>query len=173
MEPQDLKGIPTGKSDKCWLIRTSEALNGQGIAPPIPNPWYQSAVREIERLEAAVSVKAKEYESACDGHDALEKQVEELKKEAKLHAEAHGNECETLRAEVQDMEADVKKLKDEVETLKMVNDRGENEKIYLRGRIKTLLHQVASLSGILSDVSGKHADRINTGIPTPVHLLNR
>jgi len=223
----EMKGIPTGKSDKCWLIRTSEALNGQGIAPPISNPWYQSAFREIEKLEDAVQTLMNQNNTLNDGikvlkdqatdyskevadlnakllfpswdeamkptREEMEAEVKKLKEEIKLHAEAHNIERETLQAEVkhfkdlnfklscnswteamkptrEEMDAEVKKLNEEVKALR---GNGDNEKVYLRGRIKHLLHQVSSLSGILADVSGKHAERINTGIPTPVHLMNR
>ena len=124
---------------------------------------------------------------------AREARIDELVKEAELHAKAHELEAQVLRSDVkhfkdlnfklnfdgfakamaptrEEMEAEVKRLKEEVKTVK---NTGENEKVYLRQRIKELLHQVSSLSRILADVSGKHADRINTGIPTPVHLMGQ
>lgn len=168
MDPQDLKGIPTGKSDKCWLERVSERLNGQGIAPPISNPWYQSAFREIEKLEDAVQTLMNQNNTLNDKLIASLKggKIEELEA-AVRHEQGHS------KAMLKEFNAAAEEIADLKVKLTNAKANGETEKVYLRGRIKVLLHQVSSLSGILADVSGKHAERINTGIPTPVHLMNQ
>jgi predicted nucleic acid-binding Zn-ribbon protein len=101
-----------------------------------------------------------------DGVKALKEENATLK-----HRLKYANDSTViLQEKVASLEVQVKEVKEEVRSVKY---NGDNEKVYLGGRIKQLLHQVSSLSGILADVSGKHADRINTGITTPVHLMNQ
>jgi hypothetical protein len=80
MNPEDMKGIPTG--DGAWLKRVCKELGNQhDPAPPAMNPWYQSAVREIERLEAAVQTLMNQNNTLNDGIKVLKDQAVDFARE--------------------------------------------------------------------------------------------
>ncbi len=91
MDPNEIKGVPTGDSKPCWHDRVTMQFQLYDEREPADNPYYKSARQEIELLEEVADT------------------VDSLKKENELLLDANklvNDKCERLIGENNQLNSD-------------------------------------------------------------------